>query len=415
MQWDSPLLQKQLYPTEEADLTKRVFNIFFKAVISSTAMLLCLMGCSMPISHSGEESAMSGSFSYINNSFGEPDISVSARSAVLMEANSGTLLWQKLPDARMPMASTTKIMTALVVLGMAELTDIVTVSPDAVGVEGSSIYLFAGERISVCDLLYALLLSSANDAAAALAIEFGGSIEGFADLMNKKADELGLKDTHFTNPHGLDDNDHYTTARELALIAREAMKNETFAQIVSTYKKPATLDGEEGGRLLVNHNKLLSRYQGALGIKTGFTKKSGRCLVSSAERDGVMLLCVTLSAPDDWRDHERLLDYGFSLCEKRLLCDDGEFEYVLPVSGGVSDYVTVKNAHRVELTLINTTAELRRVIELPPFVYAPVREGDIVGRLVYYIDGAEVASCPIAASCTVEQKTYKKGIFYWFD
>ncbi len=390
-------------------------NIIKKAVILITAVLLCLMGCSAPKEpQSGKESHASGSFSYINGIFSYDSISVSAHSAVLIEVDSGEVLWQKNANDKMSMASTTKIMTALVVLEHASLTDMVTVSEDAVGVEGSSIYLFAGECMSVEDLLYALLLSSANDAAAALAIEIGGSIEGFADLMNQKARELGLENTHFTNPHGLDHELHYTTSYELAMIAREAMKNETFAKIVSTYKHPAPLDGNEGGRLFVNHNKLLHRYDGACGIKTGFTKKSGRCLVSSAERDGVRLLCVTLNAPDDWHDHQKLLDHGFDICESRVLCEDGEFEYILPVVGGDQAYVTVKNSGRVAITLINSPKdEITLRVELNRFVYAPIREGEAVGRLVYLIEGEEVAECTLTAQYSVQQKVYRKGIFGW--
>jgi D-alanyl-D-alanine carboxypeptidase len=161
------------------------------------------------------------------------------------------------------------------------------------------------------DLLFGLMLRSANDAAAAIAYEISGSIEAFADKMNEKAESLGLTDTHFTNPHGLDDKEHYTTARELAIITGEALKNDTFLQIVSTKKQIITnSDGES--RLLINHNKLLNMYENTIGVKTGFTKKSGRCLVGAAERDGVRLITVTINAPDDWKDHTALFDYGFS-------------------------------------------------------------------------------------------------------
>ena len=172
--------------------------------------------------------------------------------------------------------------------------------------EGSSVYLAQDEVLTLKELLYALLLESANDAAVAIAMAVDGSVDAFADRMNRYAAQLGLKDTHFVNPHGLDDDAHYTTARELALITRAALENPDFREIVSTQKTVIPLRGSEGVRLLLNHNRLLREYDGCIGVKTGFTKKTGRCLVSAAERDGVMLIAVTLGAPDDWNDHRRV-------------------------------------------------------------------------------------------------------------
>ena len=232
---------------------------------------------------------------------------LSARSAVLIDADSCRVLCGVLHNERMAMASTTKIMTALVAAEAGELDRLVSVSPDAVGIEGSSIYLYAGEKLTLRDLICAMLLESANDAAAAIAIEVGGSIEGFCAMMNEKAKELGLCDTHFTNPHGLYDEEHYTTAYELAVIASRVLANKTLRKIVSS-KKMTVTPIEGSVRVLYNHNKMLAMYDGAIGIKTGFTKKSGRCLVSAAERNGLTLIAVTLDAPDDWRDHTSLLD-----------------------------------------------------------------------------------------------------------
>ena len=233
--------------------------------------------------------------------------SLSAQSAVLIEARDGEILCEKNAHTKMAMASTTKIMTALVAAESGKLQRVVSVNAAAVGVEGSSIYLYAGEKMTLCDLIAAMLLESANDAAAAIAIEVGGSIDGFCDMMNKKAKELGLKSTNFKNPHGLYDEEHYTTAYELALIAREALKNEVIRKTVAT-KKLIIEPVEGSARALYNHNKLLSMYEGAIGVKTGFTKKSGRCLVGSAVRDGLELISVTLNAPDDWNDHKKLFD-----------------------------------------------------------------------------------------------------------
>ena len=254
----------------------------------------------------------------------EAGISLSAQSAIMIEAGSGEVVYSKNPDQRMPMASTTKIMTALVALENCDLQKKVTVSRDATNIEGSSIYLYPGEEMTMLDLLYGMMLESATDAAAAIAIEIGGDIEGFADMMNEKARALGLENTHFDNPHGLDSEEHYTTARELAIIAREAYSHPKFKEIASTLKKTIPLDGDEGARLLINHNKLLRRYEGATGIKTGFTKKSGRCLVSSARKDSLEFIAVTLNSPDDWNDHKKMLDLGFSRYESRTLCLSGE-------------------------------------------------------------------------------------------
>lgn len=336
---------------------------------------------------------------------------ISAASAILIECDSGHVIWEKNADKRMPMASTTKIMTALVAIERCDTERIVEISPLAIGIEGSSIYLYAGERLSMEDLLYAMLLESANDAAAAIAIEVGGSIEGFADMMNQKAAELGLKNTHFTNPHGLDDPEHYTTASELATIAMAAMQNQTFKEIVGTYKKTIPLNETEGVRLLINHNKMLKMYDGACGVKTGYTKKSGRCLVSAATRDNVDLLAVTLNAPSDWSDHKELFDYGFSLFESRILCGQGEFRYSMPVISGNDSYVVLENTTDVSVTVPRGYGEIDCEVYLPRFIFAPVSAGDIVGTLIYKLDGKVIATCPIEATFDVTEKTYKKSLW----
>ena len=285
-------------------------NVFTKAACLAAAVLLCLggffvfSGCENSNNSAKVDSISQNSEKVYfvkkkteQNSLPTPD--VSAKSAILIEASTGEVIWSENPDQRLPMASTTKIMTALVAIESGDVKRTVSISPLAVGVEGSSVYLYANEKMTLEDLIYAMLLESANDAAAAIAIEVGGSIEGFADMMNERASSLGLSNTHFENPHGLDGETHYTTARELAIIAREAYSNEILKGIFSTYKKTIPLNETEGVRLLINHNKLLKSYDGATGIKTGFTKKSGRCLVSAAERDGLEFIAVTLNAPND--------------------------------------------------------------------------------------------------------------------
>ncbi len=235
---------------------------------------------------------------------------VSAQSCIVIEATSGRVLYEKNPDSRMPMASTTKIMTALVALEECDLDTKVTISKTAAGVEGSSMYLESGEILTMKELLYGLMLSSGNDAAVAIAEQLGG-IDAFVDKMNQKAEAIGAKNTHFKNPNGLPDDEHFSTALDMAIITAEAMKNPAFAEIVSTKSYRIEGEGKAYPRQLTNHNKLLRMYEGCIGVKTGFTKAAGRCLVSAARRETMTLLCVTLNAPDDWNDHMTLYNRLF--------------------------------------------------------------------------------------------------------
>jgi len=334
---------------------------------------------------------------------------VSARSAIVIEASSGTVIFEKDADTRRPMASTTKIMTALCAIESGRLDETVAVSPDAVGVEGSSVYLEAGDRITLLSLVKALMLESANDAAEAIAIAVSGSVDAFAELMNQKAADLGLADTHFTNPHGLSDDDHYTTARELAMLSAYAMKNEVFRSVVSTVSE--RIECGDSYRTLTNHNKMLRIYDGAIGIKTGFTKASGRCLVSAAERDGVMLVAVTLSAPDDWRDHEVMLDMGFdTLCREMLMCE-GEFAGRVPCLGGVSDEVKVVSRDELSVIIPKDHQEITSKVILPQYFYAPVNDGENVGRVEFYLDGELLGSVQLYTDGAVQGVEYKKNLF----
>ncbi len=342
----------------------------------------------------------------------ELDIGVSASSAVLIEAESGRVLFAKDADKRRPMASTTKIMTALVALENAELDMAVRIPKEAVGIEGSSLYLTEGETLTLHELLYALMLRSANDAATAIAIAVGGSVSDFSEMMNEKAEEMGLTDTHFDNPHGLDSDEHYTTARELALITAEALKNDVFREIVSTYKKSLPLGGVPDRRLVVNHNRLLRTYDGCIGVKTGFTKKDGRCLVSAAERDGITLIAVTLNAPNDWSDHKRMLDNGFASVKRVKISSDG-IEGYLPTVGAKTDMIKYGAVGDASAVLPNDTGELRVVIELPRFVFAPVKKGDVIGRAVFMNGNDEVASLPIEALTDAPKRKVKKSFWQW--
>lgn len=235
---------------------------------------------------------------------------VSANAAIVYDASTQEILWEHNSTQRSLIASTTKIMTAFLVIQICPLDQTVIVPPEAVGVEGSSVYLKAGECLCVKELLLGLMLASGNDAAVALAIHAAGSVENFVKLMNWEAERLQLNDTRFANPNGLDDEENYSTAKDLAILTANALENPAFAGLVRT--KNATV----GGRMVVNHNKLLWSYEGCIGVKTGFTKAAGRILVSAAERDGRRLIAVTIDDGNDWRDHAALLDYGFSCIEE---------------------------------------------------------------------------------------------------
>lgn len=326
----------------------------------------------------------------------------SARSAVLYLPENDSILYSKNADERMPMASTTKIMTALVALEESDFSDVVEIDDSAIGVEGSSAYLRQGDVLTMEELVYALLLQSANDAAVAIACHIGGDVEGFSDLMNEKANELGLTDTHFTNPHGLDDKEHYTTARELAIIASAALENPSFRKIVSTYKR--TFSTEERVRTYVNHNKLLNLYDGCIGVKTGFTKRSGRCLVGAAEKDGLCFVTVTLDAPSDWSDHKKMLDFGYSTLEKLTLSEPFDHIYKIPVLDGTSDTLLVANCLGAEVIRERDGKKPEEQVKLIRYGIAPIARGDILGEIIYTVDGKETARVPLAAIETVEKK-----------
>ena len=348
-----------------------------------------------------------------------PALSVSAAGACLIDAEHGLVLYEKNADTRLPMASTTKIMTAMVAMRHMPLDTVITVDTCAVGVEGSSIYLTEGEQLTLEELLYALLLESANDAAAAIAIAVGGSVAGFAALMNREAESLGLQNTHFENPHGLHHEAHYTTARELAVITAEAMKSKDFCRIVSTVKHTISHGGTADVRLLINHNKLLRSYEGAIGVKTGYTKRSGRCLVSAAEREGVRLIAVTLNAPDDWQDHTAMLDYGFSHMKSLTLCATGEVLLQIPVVNGTEGAITVSNRQGLTVAVPLNAPEIGVTVEAPRFLYAPLQAGECIGRVVYQADlnrdGVRevIGEAPLTTQTEVIQKSKKKGFWSW--
>ena len=328
-------------------------------------------------------------------------LSVSARSAALISAADGKILFEKNAGERLPMASTTKIMTAVVALENAPLDDVVTVPREAVGIEGSSAYLAEGERFLLSDLLYAVMLSSANDAAVAVARHVGGTVENFVSMMNEKAASLGLFDTSFANPNGLDADGHYTTALDLARLTAYALKNEIFRTIVSTQKYIC------GSRVFINHNKLLKTYDGAIGVKTGFTKKSGRCLVSAAERGGTTLVAVTLHDPDDWKDHAAMLDFGFAHYETVIFANAGDCFYAIPDMTGQGRQVRCVVTEKIEKT-VTSGGELYYSIECPRYLWGKIEDGQEIGRVTVTRSGKVVAEIPLFAEV---EETKKSSLF----
>ena len=327
---------------------------------------------------------------------------VSARSALLLDAGSGRVLYEKDADRRSLIASTTKILTGLLVCEHGDLDRIVTVPPEAVGVEGSSMYLRSGERLTVRDLLYGMMLRSGNDAAVALAVCTCGSVERFAQEMNRRAQELGMRDSHFVNPNGLDAEEHYSTARDLSVLAAAAMENEDFRSVVST--RSITV----GERVLSNHNKLLWRYEGAVGVKTGYTRAAGRILVSAAERDGRRLIAVTVSDPDDWRDHTALLDWGFAHYQKTVLLEAGQTLARTAVLGGTRPQTALFVPEEVSYPLAEAE-EVRIRLQLPAVIFAPTPARQ-VGTAEILVDGKPVVQIPVCTQEVPAAPPEKKGL-----
>lgn len=324
---------------------------------------------------------------------------VSAQSAVLIDAASGRVLYSYNAEEKRGMASTTKIMTAITAIENGDLNSIATVSPNAYGVEGSSMYLVRGEKLSLENLLYGLMLVSGNDAATAVAEHISGSVDAFAALMNKKAAEIGAYNSNFTNPHGLSDKNHYTTAHDLAKITAYALKNPAFAEIVATKTKSIPWQDHDYNRRLVNHNKFLSMYDGCIGVKTGFTKATGRCLVTAVERDGMRLVCVTLNAPDDWNDHREIYDKAFGEFKPYCVRAAGTRETEAEIKRGAQKTVGLVCAEDICIPLREGeegTAET--VCEIYEDLRAPIEQGDVLGQLRVRVGGEECGSFPLCAA-----------------
>ena len=328
---------------------------------------------------------------------------VSAQSAILVDAQSGRVLFEKNADERRLLASTTKIMTGLLVCQTQELTREVCVPAEAAGVEGSSLYLKAGQRVTIETLLYGLLLRSGNDAAVALAIAASGSVEAFCARMNEQARALGMQNTHFENPNGLDGEGQFSTARDLAKLAAAAMENETFRTVVSSRSYCAE------GWSFTNHNKLLWRVEGCDGVKTGYTKKAGRILVGSAVRDGRRLICVTMNDPDDWRDQSALFDYGFSAFRLQSVVRSGEAVGSAAVVGSETKRVRLLAGGDLSYPLAEGE-KIETVLHAPDFVYAPVLPGQ-AGWLEVLVNGKRVGEVPVYYAEGAEAEAPKRGLW----
>ncbi len=334
---------------------------------------------------------------------------LSARKAILLDGETGRVLYEKDADSRSLIASCTKIMTALVIVEQCNVLDRVKIPKEAVGIEGSSMYLKEGEVLTVQELLYGLMLRSGNDAAVALAIYCGGTVEGFAGMMNDKAHRLGLTGTHFENPNGLDSPNHYSTARDLAVLTAYAMKNPIFVQTVST--KNVRI----GERSLTNHNKLLWRVEGADGVKTGFTKAAGRILVSSACRDGRRLICVTIDDGNDWADHATLLEDGFSRYTVRTVLRAGDTLGSMDILGGQKSAVELLAAEDFQFSLAGDE-QPHIVLGGGNFAYAPVVRGETAGYAYVCIGDEVIGKVPLTYAETVELQQEEKKHFWerWF-
>lgn len=334
-------------------------------------------------------------------------VSTAGSSCILVDADSGRILYESNPDEKRLIASTTKLMTALVAAEqLPDLSQTVTIQPAWLQTEGSSIYLRAGEEITLEALLYGLLLESGNDAALSLACICAGSEDAFAALMNEKAAELGMKNSSFSNASGLNGDRHYSTARDLAKLAAACLKDQTVAKICAT--KSITL----GGRTFANHNRLLSLCEGCIGMKTGFTKRAGRTLVSAAKRNGQTLIAVTLNDPDDWRDHMALYDYGFERYHAKQLCRTGELVGSVPVTGSLVRFVDVEAGGNFYYPLAEgESAEVQ--VEYARSHEAPIQKGELAGKLVYTLAGKEIGTVDLRYAESVHRDVFPEDETLW--
>ncbi len=365
-------------------MNKRRFIEFLSLFI---AVLVSVWGFvplnSENISNNPEKAAFA-----LNVEYNLPMPENAANSAIVIEAESGSVLYSKNADMPRGMASTTKIMTAMIAIENCNIQQEFNIPKEAVGIEGSSVYLVEGEPLTMEELLYCLLLESGNDAATAIAICCAGSEEAFTRLMNLRVEELGLKNTHFSNPHGLSHESHKTTARELAIITAEAMKYPLFREIVSTKTASVRYNGAKNGRRLVNHNKLLFGFEGAIGVKTGYTTTDGKCLVSAAERNGLRIIAVTLSDSNATNTHKLLLENTFENFERVTIAEAGLLQTYVPISNREGEFALSCNPRDISVCLPKGSEYEFEIINED--IEAPIEEGQITAKVICRQDGKEV-------------------------
>jgi len=343
----------------------------------------------------------------------DPLQKLTARSAIVMDAVTGQILYERDIDARRYPASTTKMMTLIVALEHGKLDDIVTVSKKAEGVEGSTLWLVKGDKIPLGELLTGMMMHSGNDATVAVAEHIAGSVPAFVRMMNEKAAELGANSTHFVNPNGLPDEDHYTTAFDLAKIAAYGYSLPHFEEIVS--QKETHYDWvKDPAKKLRNENQMLWLYRGANGVKTGYTDAAGRCLVSAARRDGMQLIAVVLDSYYMWNDSIALLDYGFQNAHPKTLVKKGEVVTEIDVADGRPGKVALTAAESlVAAEKKGKTGKVEKKLEVPEEVTAPIKKGDVVGKVVCYYDGKRQGSIYLLAAQDVEYYSFWGDILNW--
>lgn len=386
---------------------KKIRYIALSAILLFTFVNFCgFIGFSQPIYAESAETIIS------NN------MTVSAKSAVLIEATTGTILFSKNENEQRAIASTTKIMTTLLTIEAGDLDKEFAVDSHAIQIEGTSMGLKQGDIVSRRDLCYGMMLPSGNDAANSAVISVSGSMSAFAEKMNQRAKSIGMTNSSFVTPSGLDAKNQYSSAYDMALLTATAMKNETFREICAQAKVKLEYGNPPYTRWLANSNKLLVNYPDCIGVKTGFTDSAKRCLVSAAERNGVMLIAVTLSAPDDWNDHTKMLDYGFS----KVTCIKANFDCAnlkVPVVGGNCDEISLKVKECANLSLTQEQQKaVKTEVYVEPFVYAGFSAGKELGKVQFTLDGKLLGESVLvsASSCEKEQQqlSFFEGLFQFF-
>lgn len=332
----------------------------------------------------------------------ENQLDINAQNgAILINATTGDVIYEKNADKIAPMASTTKIMTTLLALEQNNIDEPFVVDPNAIKIEGSSMGLKEGDCVTIRDLCYGMMLPSGNDAANVVATKIAGSIDEFVKMMNMRAQELGLKNTNFCTPSGLDTsekNEHHSTARDMALLTQKAMENSDFCEICSQSYKKLTFGNPPTNRAIRNHNRLLREFDGACGVKTGFTKKAGRCLVAAAQRDDLKLISVVLKDHDDWNDSKALFEYGFSKYSlKELPSDFSDIKLSI-----AEQYDKIFGVKPEKILKIHATSEMinnvKVQIKTDPFYFLPLEQGDIVGEVEYFLNEKLIGKVNLCAN-----------------